>query len=97
MAHSDYTRGEMEITDHEGTFSGFMGISKYGAAAIIVLLMFPILIFGVNVAWPTSLLVSVVIGIVIGIALKFKAQWYAVLIGSAVFLGVVIALLNLIF
>lgn len=97
MAHSDYTRGEMEISDHKGTFSGFMGVSKYGAAAIIVLLLFPILIFAVNVAWPTSLVASVIIGIVIGAALKFKAQWYAGLIASAVFLGVVIALLNLIF
>ena len=37
MANSNYTRGEMEINDHKGTFSGFMGMSKYGGAAIIVL------------------------------------------------------------
>ncbi|MGJ8560025.1 MAG: aa3-type cytochrome c oxidase subunit IV [Litorimonas sp.] len=97
MAKTNYTRGEMEITDHEGTFSGFMGVSMYGAAAIIMLLLFPILIFGANVAWPMSLLITVVLGLVIGAALKFKAQWFAGLIGSAIFLGVVIALLLLLF
>lgn len=97
MADSNYTRGEMEIVAHEGTFSGFMGVSMYGAAALVVMLLFPILIFGVNVAWPVSLFVSVVVGVILGMALKFKAQWYAGLIGSAVVLGVLIALLTLLF
>lgn len=97
MADSNYTRGEMEIIDHKGTFSGFMGVSKYGAVAIIVMLMFPILTFAANVGWTTSLLISVVLGVVLGFALKFKAQWYAGLIGFSVFLGVVIALLLLLF
>jgi len=97
MGQSNYTRGEMEISDHKGTFSGFMGISKYGAAAIIVMLLFPILIFGANVAWVSSMVVSVIIGVLIGIALKFKAQWYAGLIGAAIFFFVVIFLLLLIF
>lgn len=97
MADTNYTRGEMEITDHKGTFSGFMGISKYGAVAIVVMLMFPILTFAANVGWVTSLIVSVVLGVILGLALKFKAQWYAGLIGCSVFLGVVIALLLLLF
>lgn len=97
MANSNYTRGEMEISDHTGTFSGFMGISKYGAVAIIVMLLFPILTFAANVTWTASLLIAVVLGVVLGIALKFKAQWYASLIGFAVFLGVVISLLLLLF
>lgn len=97
MADSNYTRGEMEITDHEGTFSGFMGVSKYGAVTIIVLLMFPILTFAANVAWPTSLVISIVLGVILGVALKFKAQWFAGLIGFSVFLGVVIGLLLMLF
>lgn len=97
MANSDYTRGKMEITDHEGTFSGFMGISKYGAVTIIVMLMFPILTFAANVAWLAALIISVVLGVVLGFVLKFKVQWYASMIGFAIFLGVVIALLLLLF
>lgn len=97
MADTNYTRGEMSIEDHSETFGGFMEVSKYGGAAIIVTLLFPILTFGTTLAWPTALLISVVIGIVIGMALKFKAQWYAVLIGASVFLGVIIALLLMLF
>lgn len=97
MANSDYTRGEMKITDHKETFSGFMGMSVYGGAAIIVALLFPILVFAVNLAWPTSLIATVVLGVIMGVALKFKAQWYAVLVGTAVILAVLIGLLTLIF
>ena len=92
MANSDYTRGEMKSTDHKETFSGVMGTSVYGAAAIIVILLFPILVFGANLAWPASLLATVVLGVVIGVALKFKAQWYALLVASAVVLSLLIAL-----
>lgn len=97
MADSNYQRGDMNIDAHEDVFGGFMNYSVYGGAAIIVILLFPILIFGVELAWLTSLLISVVLGIVIGVALKFKARWYAILIGSAIFLAVAIGLLNLIF
>ena len=97
MANSNYTRGEMKITDHKETFSGFMGMSVYGGAAIIVTLLFPILVFAVNLAWPTAMLATVILGVIIGLALKFKAQWYAVLVGTAVFFSVIIALLLLIF
>ncbi|GLQ19622.1 aa3-type cytochrome c oxidase subunit IV [Algimonas porphyrae] len=97
MADTHYTRGDMDIEDHSETFGGFMKFSVYGGAAIIVTLLFPILVFGVNLAWPTALVISVVLGVIMGIALKFKAQWYAVLIGMAVFLALVIGVLSLIF
>lgn len=93
MANSDYTRGEMKISGHKETYSGFMGMSVYGGAAVIVILLFPILVFAVNVAWPASLLASVILGVVIGVALKFKAQWYALLVGGAVVLSILIAVI----
>lgn len=97
MADTNYTRGEMDIEDHSETFGGFMSFSVYGGAAIIVTLLFPILVFGANLAWPASMLITIIVGVVIGIALKFKAQWYALLIGIAVLLSVVIGLLSLVF
>lgn len=97
MANTNYNRGEMDIDAQSDTFGGFMSYSVYGGAAIIVMLLFPILVFAVNLSWPVAMLTTVVLGIIIGIALKFKAQWYAVLIASAVFLSIVIGLLLLIF
>lgn len=97
MANSDYNRGDMSITDHKGTFSGFMGISKYGAVAIIIMLLFPILMFAVNLAWTTSLLVTVILGVILGVALKLKPQYFAGLIGAAVFVFIFAMIINLIF
>ena len=97
MANSNYKRGEMSIEGHSDTFGGFMSMSMYGGAAIIVALLVPVLIFGANIAWPAAMLVSVVLGVVIGIALKFKAQWYAVLIGLAILFSIIIGLSTLIF
>ncbi|MGB6229892.1 MAG: aa3-type cytochrome c oxidase subunit IV [Litorimonas sp.] len=93
----NYERGEMDIEDHSETFGGFMSMSVYGGAAIIVTLLFPILVFGVNLAWPAALLTTLVLGVIIGVVMKFKAQWYAVLVGMALFLGVAIGLLSLLF
>mgnify|MGYP000574949185 CR=1 FL=1 len=96
MANSDYTRGEIKITDHKETFSGFMGMSVYGGATIIVTLLFPILVFGVNLAWPTSMIATVIIGVIMGVALKLKAQWYALLVAGAVSLSVAILVVSFI-
>ena len=97
MADTNYERGEMDIEDHTETFGGFMTFSVYGGAAIIVSLLFPILVFGVNLAWPASLLVSVVIGVILGVIMKFNARYYAIMIGTAILLAVIIGLLTLIF
>ena len=97
MADSNYTRGDMNIEDHSETFGGFMKFSVYGGAAIIMMLLFPILVFGVNLAWPISLIITVVLGGSMGIALKFKAQWYAILIGISVLLAIIIGIAKLIF
>ncbi|MGB3457636.1 MAG: aa3-type cytochrome c oxidase subunit IV [Litorimonas sp.] len=97
MADTNYERGDMEIDGHEETFSGFMSMSVYGGAAIIVSLMLPILIFGVGLGWLTSLIATVVLGVIIGMVMKFEARWYAVLVGVAVLLAVIIGILTLIF
>ena len=92
-----YVRGEMEVDGHEETFGGFMTLSVYGGASIIVSLLFPILIFGVNLGWFLSLVITVVLGIIIGVIMKFHARWYAILIGMAVVTAVLIGLLTLLF
>lgn len=91
--HSDYTHGEMPVEAQEGTFKGFMNWTMYGGAFIVIVLLMPTLVFGANLAWTTSLLATVIVGIVIGLALKLKGAWYAVVIG----LAILTALLCLIF
>ena len=93
--HSDYTRGEMEITAQKGTFDGFMVGTIYGGAALIVILLFPILMFAVGLGWLPSLIASVVVGILVGIGLKLNGAWYATLIGLGVLTGIVCFIFSL--
>lgn len=88
---SDYKRGEMEINAQKGTFSGFMAGTVYGGAAIIVGLLFPILVYGVNLSWAPALITSIVVGILIGIGLKLKGAWYASLIGLGILAAIICA------
>lgn len=91
--HSDYTRGEMPVEGHRGTFTGFMAGTKYGGAFLVVILLFPTLVFGTAISWFPALVASVIVGFFIGAALKLKGAWYATLIG----LAIVTAILCLIF
>ena len=86
--HSDYQRGTMGVEGHRKTFGGFMGTTVYGGAALALIVIYPTLIFGVNMGWLSSLIVTLVIGVVLGLALKLKGGWYAGMVASAVPLAI---------
>jgi len=80
-SHSNYTKGEMEIDAQKGTFDGFMGLTIYGGGLIALGLIFAILtVGGVGLSWFPALIITVVLGVLMGIALKLKAGWYAAII-----------------
>ncbi len=91
---SNYNRGEMDVKAQSASFGGFMGLTKYGGAAVALIVMLPTLVFGAGVAWLPALFATVVLGIVIGIALKFKGVYYVSLIGAAIFTAIACALLS---
>ncbi len=93
-SHSDYKKGEMEVSAQRGTFDGFMGLTIYGGSLIGLALLFAIFtVGGVGLSWPPALLLTLITGIVIGIALKLKGAWYA----SIIMLSIVTAIGCLIF
>ena len=76
--HSDYNRGEMEISAQRGTFSGFMDFTVYRGALIALALIFAILtVGGVGMTWFSALVSTFAIGVVVGMVLKLNATWYA--------------------
>lgn len=93
--NSDYTRGTMEVDAQSGTFSGFMGGTKYGGSAISLIVMMPTLVFAVGLHWLPALVTTVIIGFIIGAALKLKGGWYVGLVGAAVFTAIFCFLLSL--
>ena len=93
--HSDYTRGTMQVDAQSGTFSGFMGGTKYGGALIALVVIMPTLVFAVGMHWFPSLVATVVLGFVLGLAMKFKGGWYVGLIGLAILVAFISFLLSL--
>lgn len=88
-SHSDYKHGEMEVKAQEGAFAGFMNISLYSGAFIALIVLYPTLIFGVNMSWLSSLMTTFIFGIILGVALKLKGGWYASLVGLAFFAAII--------
>lgn len=86
---SNYTRGEMDVKAQTGAFGGFMGLTKYGGAAVALVVLMPTLIFAAGLGWFTSLVATIALGVVIGIALKFKGLYYVSLIGVSIFVALV--------
>ena len=93
--NSDYTHGTMKVDAQSGTFSGFMGGTKYGGVLIALIVIMPTLVFGVNMHWLPALIPTVVLGFVLGLALKFKGGWYVGLIGLAILVAFFSFLLSL--
>ncbi len=92
---SNYNRGEMNVKAQSGTFGGFMGMTKYGGALVALIVLMPTLVFAVGMGWFSALIVSLIVGFAIGVALKFKAMWYVVLVGTAIFVAIISFLLSL--
>lgn len=93
--HSDYTHGTMKVDAQSGTFSGFMGGTKYGGSLIALFVIMPTLVFGVSLHWFPALFATLVFGFILGAAMKFKGGWYVGLIGLAILVAFFSFLLSL--
>jgi ATP/ADP translocase len=57
----EYHRGDMEIVEQRATYDVFMGMTKWGSVAVIVLVLFLTLTFATGAGWLTALIVSLVV------------------------------------
>ena len=95
MAGSDYVHGEMEISEQERTWSGFVTFTVWGAALIILILAYSTLTVAMGMHWVVALGLCVIGGFAAGWAMKMGAAWNAtvlVLAGLAVIVQIVIML-----
>lgn len=92
--HSDYVHGTMPVNDHRGTFGGFMSTTRYAGSLIALIVLMPTLVFGSSLTWFPALIITLILGIVLGVALKLKGGWYAGIISLGLFTAVICALLS---
>lgn len=80
---SEYQRGDMEIDEQENTFSSFMGMSVWFGGFTAVIVLWLALTFATGTGWMVATIISTIVGVAMGLALKMKAGWYATVIGLA--------------
>ncbi|MEE2525800.1 aa3-type cytochrome c oxidase subunit IV [Hyphobacterium sp. HN65] len=90
---ADYERGTMNIAEQSRTFSSFIGMSVWFGGLTILSVLFLSLTFAAHAGWMVSLIITTIVGILMGLALKLKASWYATVIGFAAicFLSAIVA------
>lgn len=97
MAASDYKPGDMPIEGHKDTYGGFLHMSIWGAGLIIMVCLLPTLVFAAKFGWWVSLILTAIVGVIFGVAMKLSARWYGAVIllfMLGVFVGVIRALLG---
>ena len=95
MAGSDYVHGEMEISEQERTWSGFVTFTVWGSALIMLILAYSTFTVAMGMHWMVALGMCVLGGFAAGAGMKMGAAWNAtvlVLAGLAVIVQIIIML-----
>ena len=82
--------GDMPIERQTDTFHGFMSISRYAGAAIVLIVFWSTIIFGMDGSAFLTMLSTLGLGLALGAALKLRGWYYPVLFLSVLalwFLG----------
>lgn len=85
---SDYHPGEMDISDHKSTFSGFLKVAEWGTVSVIQWVGLATFAFAMGLGWWTGLIVYVVVGAAAGAIMKMGPAWWVTLALTTVALGV---------
>lgn len=75
-AHSDHGGG-MDIADQKATFSGFMAVTVWGSALIVMTVAALVVAFALGAGWFTGVAVYAVLGVLAGAILRLGAAWWA--------------------
>jgi hypothetical protein len=84
----DYTRGEMDISDHKATFDGVMHVSVFCSILTGLVVLYLTLVFAAGMNWMTGLIVSVIVAGVSGVVLK-QGALYWVFVGVLAIIAVI--------
>lgn len=95
MATPDYTRGEMDISDQENTWKGFITASVWGSAIIMLIVAYATFTLTMGMNWIVALVLCAGAGIVGGLLMGMGGTWLVTVLaltGLAVFVQIVITI-----
>lgn len=72
----DYTRGQMDVSHHQETFSGVMKVSVYTTIILSLTILYLTMVFAAGIGWISSLIVCLIAGGVSGVALRQGALYW---------------------
>ncbi|MCR9129789.1 MAG: aa3-type cytochrome c oxidase subunit IV [Alphaproteobacteria bacterium] len=75
----DYTRGEMDISQHKATFEGVMGVSVFASLITGLTVLYLTLVFGAELGWLNALIASAIVGGIAGVVMKQGAGYWVTL------------------
>ncbi|MFP4519299.1 MAG: aa3-type cytochrome c oxidase subunit IV [Oceanicaulis sp.] len=90
----DYTRGQMDISEHKKTFDAVMNVSVYSSLVIGVVVIYLTLVFAAGGDWFMSLVISAAVGGVAGFFTKQGVLYWTslgVLCVIAVIAGLIVS------
>ncbi|MEO0466286.1 MAG: aa3-type cytochrome c oxidase subunit IV [Pseudomonadota bacterium] len=94
---SDYTRGEMDITDQENTWNGFMTASVWGSAITAVVLTYVTLTLAIGMNWMIALGICAILAVAGGMFMGMGGAWIGAVVamtGVAIVVQIFIGLFN---
>ena len=95
MAGSDYTHGEMEISEQTRTWDGFVNFTLWGSGLIMLILGYATFTVAIGMHWIVALVICAVVGIAGGLFMRMGGAWTATVVGMsglAVFIQIFIML-----
>lgn len=95
MASHEYHHGEMDVSQNEATWNGFLRGVLWGSLIIGLMIGYATLALAIPMNWMIALGIMAVVGFVAGMLMNMGGRWYAtlvLLIILAVVLRVMIAL-----
>ncbi len=95
MAGSDYVHGEMEISEQERTWNGFVTLTVWSSALIVLMVAYATFTLAMGMNWMVALGLCALGGFAAGAGMKMGAAWNAtvlVLAGLAVVIQIIIGI-----
>jgi|GEM_PF-6553612 len=88
-AHSsDYKMGSMPIERQSDTFGGFMSISRYSGAAIVLIVFWSTIFFGMHGGTWATAFSTIGLGLLLAAGLKLRGAYIPIMVLSCLVLGV---------